>query len=159
MVEQKQTDHLSSIPSKILSALVRTAAENARSVHGFKYKEEIVPKLASLVFLVGGRWLYEVLQKNLGLPSISTLSKVTNSATQPVIEGEFCFKELKRHLEDGGYPPAVMISEDGTRILNRIRYDVSSNTIVGFVPPTLLYRTFNYVPLQSYIQQCYSRLF
>lgn len=101
LAEQKQTDHLSSIPSKILSALVRTAAKNTgRSVHGFRYKEEIVPKFSSLVFLVSGRWLYEVLQKNLGFPLISTLSKVTNSATQPVIERKFRFKELKRHLED-----------------------------------------------------------
>lgn len=42
---------------------------------------------------------------------------------------------LKRYLLGNGYPLAVFLSEDGTRLTPHIQYDPRSNTITGCVAP------------------------
>lgn len=44
-------------------------------------------------------------------------------------------KGLKRYLRANGYPLAVFLSEDGTRLTPHIQYDSRSNTITGCVAP------------------------
>lgn len=44
-------------------------------------------------------------------------------------------KGLKRYLVENGYPLAVFLSEDGTRLTQHIQYDSRSKTVTGCVAP------------------------
>ena len=123
-------------PNRMLSALIKTAQENCkRKKNGYRYNDEIVRKFGALMFLLGGRLQYEILQEAIGLPSVPSISIFIKNASAPVIEGEFRFEELKSYLSNRGLPPLVWISEDGTSIVNRIRYDPARDCIFGFKLP------------------------
>lgn len=61
--------------SRILSELVKTALTNAnRTPNNHKYSN-VLFDFAIYIFIMGGRALYEVLNANLPLPAVSTISK------------------------------------------------------------------------------------
>ena len=122
---------------KLLRSLVDAARVNVgRSKGGYRF-ESSLKQLFSYIYSVGGRFAYEVLQKNLGcaIPTISTICRTVSQFSLRVSEGLFRFKELREYLIENKYPLCVWISEDATRITSRIQYDPKTNQIVGFVPP------------------------
>lgn len=51
------------------------------------------------------------------------------------ISGQIDVAGLKQYLLQNGYPLEVMLSEDGTRVMQQVQYDSRSNTITGCVAP------------------------
>lgn len=122
--------------SNFLNALLDTAKSNEnKKVNRFD-SNSTLKSFASYLFVVGGRKFYEILHANLkkSLPSIATINRKI-STLETIPEGSFRFSTLKDYLLKRGYPLAVWISEDGTRINGKTEYDVASNSIVGFTPP------------------------
>ncbi|KAK3933050.1 HTH-type transcriptional regulator PrsX, partial [Frankliniella fusca] len=56
------------------------------------------------------------------------------SCSKPVKEGDFRFDELSEFLTQHKLPRKVYISEDGTRIVQKFLYDLTSDQIIGPVP-------------------------
>lgn len=52
-----------------------------------------------------------------------------------VVEGELRCKELSEYLNKLNAVKSVWLSEDATRIISKVHYDVSTNQLVGLVLP------------------------
>jgi len=91
-------------------------------------------KLSLYLFLTAGRLAYHTFVKNIpgGLPSITTVSREL-SESEKFPEGYVALRELKVFLEKKNLPNHVIISEDQTALVTRIRYWLSTNQIVGTV--------------------------
>lgn len=89
------------------------------------------------LYMMGGRRSYEGLQGNLrlGLPSVSTVVAGVRKVNEPTVEGQVRTKELKQFLLEREYGNAVFVSEDATRIVDRVEFDSRANRCVGFVGP------------------------
>ena len=123
--------------SYLLKLLMETAKKNSsREKHGRRYDLDL-KYFATYLFIVAGPFVYDFLQKNLSnsLPSISEVERTLASTAAPVKEGQFRFDELDKFLESHELPRKVFVSEDGTRILQRFLYDLTSDQIIGGVPP------------------------
>lgn len=119
----------------VLNLLVRTAKENQKTKqNGYRY-ENVIKQFSSYIFMLGGRLCYETLQKNIGLPSPSSISRYLKANGPVVTEGVLRCEELKTYLTDNNLPLYVWLSEDATRINGRIQYDSNTNQLIGFVLP------------------------
>lgn len=119
----------------MLDILVRCAKQQvSRSSNGFRY-ERCLKLIATYLYLVGGRILYDTLAANLPFPHISTIFREINSNVLSLLEGACRVHDLKKFLEAGNLKPCVWLSEDATRITGRVQHDSNTNQIVGFVLP------------------------
>lgn len=92
-------------------------------------------KDASLhLFMLTGPTAYGILQKNLAMPSLSTVRRRLGKE-DPVLEGEFQFQKIKKMMEENDEPLFVWIAEDDTKIVPRARYDINEDIIVGLELP------------------------
>lgn len=80
---------------------------------------------------------YKTLQANaVGLvPSISSTDKYIYRPNHVIFEGELRCDELLVYLKDRKQPLWVSLSEDATRIENRVQHDSRTNQLIGFVLP------------------------
>jgi hypothetical protein len=86
------------------------------------------------LFLTGGLKSYEVLQSNLPIPHARTINRYIE--TQPcALEGVLQVKELNQFLVENGYPKKIWISEDATKIVEKIVYDKTTNNLCGMNLP------------------------
>ncbi|CAG9820705.1 unnamed protein product [Phaedon cochleariae] len=136
----KNTDVTSSTELPNFLVFLKDAADlnsNKRS-KGNRYESKL--KLFSLyIFIVGGRLLYETLYNNLkkSLPSITTLHRYldTHQADMNIEEGIVRVEKLKEYLLKRKCPLKVFISEDQTALIKGVRYDSTTNRLIGFVSP------------------------
>lgn len=61
--------------SVILKEMIKTALRNAKYVKNSAQYTNIIRYFATYIYIIGGRSCYEVLYKNLPLPSVSTVCK------------------------------------------------------------------------------------
>ena len=123
--------------SYLLRMMMETAQKNAaREKHGQRYDIE-VKYFSVYLWIIAGPFVYDFLHKNMtgAIPSPSETQRTLASASEPVEEGQFRFTELSDFLNEQNLPRKVNISEDGTRILQKFVYDLTSNQIIGPVPP------------------------
>ncbi|KAK3928336.1 Calcium-binding protein 4 [Frankliniella fusca] len=122
--------------SNLLAILLESAKINAgKKARGRRYNNHTLREFCTLVFVLGGPQLYEILSKNLLLPSV-TVCRNNLVSNETIQEGVFRFHELKRYMLSQGYTTnKVLISEDGTVVNGRIEYDIKTNQLVGFVLP------------------------
>ena len=81
---------------------------------------------------------YNLVHQNMpkALPSLRTVQREVHNEYQTIPEGYFQFDGLEKFLTQHGISNKVVsISEDATRIINRIDYDSESDRLVGFVLP------------------------
>lgn len=122
----------------ILKKLLDNADSNLnRPKGGFRFSRDII-EFAKYFRMLSGRFAYETLQSNLNLalPSISTVDRHIHRSNHNIIEGVLRCEELRIYLIERECELVVSISEDATRIDNRVQYDRSTNQLVGFVQPT-----------------------
>ena len=121
----------------LLKKLIATAERNHnRNKHGFRYdRHEML--FASYVRMVTGPLAYETIQKNLegAMPSLPSTNRYIRKFNCHIIEGILRCDELKVYLEERNLPLVVSLSEDGTRIVDRVQYCAGTNQLIGFVPP------------------------
>lgn len=131
--ENKNESHTHYLLRKLLLA----ADQNVkRKKEGYRYDADMKLYAAYLRMLVGPM-AYEILQKNLdcSLPSLPSTNRYISSSQCHITEGILRCEELALYLLQRNIDPVVCISEDATRITNRVQYDSKSNQIVGFVLP------------------------
>jgi len=125
----------SEVTSTLLSMLVRCAEAKAKyKKNGFRY-ENSLKLIATYIFIVGGRILYDTLAANLPLPSVSTICCTINAYSGSFVEGACRVTDFKQFLQVRNLTSLVWLSEDATRITGRIQYDSSTNQLIRFVLP------------------------
>lgn len=92
---------------------------------------------AAYIRMLSGRLAYETLKANAchSIPSISAIDRYIASVESVSIEGVLRVDELAKYLHALNLPPFVALSEDATRVINRIQWDSRTNKIVGVVLP------------------------
>ncbi|KAJ6649759.1 hypothetical protein Bhyg_04999 [Pseudolycoriella hygida] len=97
--------------SAVLNCLVR-ASTRQKSVKGKtgQRHETSMKDFASYIFMLGGRLCYEILYKNIPLPSPTSIARNIHDTGSQIIEGVLRTNELKKYLEDRTM--TVWISED-----------------------------------------------
>ncbi|XP_062712958.1 uncharacterized protein LOC109406718 isoform X2 [Aedes albopictus] len=103
------------------------------SAKGARYTDEI-KNIGAYLYLLGGRKDYEELVVNLGLPSVSTIIHHIGKSCEKCIEGELRVIQLKNFLLKQGLPLFVFVSEDGTKLTPRVKYDITQNQVAGLCP-------------------------
>lgn len=130
------TDLHLNIPNFLKLLYDHTVRESYKLPKGRRSVEKI-KKFSTLAFIVGGRFLYEILSANLALPSPSSVNGYmqVDDCDARVFEGHLRAKELKAFLLRRHLPPYVWLSEDGTRIVDKIQYDGTTDQLIGMVLP------------------------
>ncbi|XP_062554392.1 uncharacterized protein LOC134219622 [Armigeres subalbatus] len=100
---------------------------------GARYTTES-KNIGAYFYLMGGKKDYEELVVNLGLPSLSTILRHIRKSCNKIVEGQLRIGKLLEFLEARNLPKIVFISEDGTKISPRVRYDIASDQIAGLCP-------------------------
>lgn len=87
--------------------------------------------------MLGGRLAYQTFKANAShsVPSLSAIDKYIGEVKSDVEEGVLRTGGLAKYLQDLNLPKIVSLSEDGTRIVDRIQFDKRTNQLVGFVLP------------------------
>lgn len=69
------------------------------------------------------------------LPTADAILKYMADRSPPLTEGALRVQELVNFIKKNNSEKNVWISEDATRISERLEYDARTNTIIGFVLP------------------------
>ena len=117
--------------------IVVNAEQNATKHPQGRRHSEGVKKFATSLFLYAGSMAYNLIHKNMptALPSLRTVQEAIHSQYHRISEGQFQFDELATFLNKYKAPSVIAISEDATRLLSRVEFDIESNRLVGFVLP------------------------
>lgn len=125
-------------PKNLLNRMIDTSAQNeSRPKQGYRYAVDY-KRFCVYNRVLSGRMPYNVLNSNLKgcFPSISSTNRYIHRSDHSVIEGELRVDELVNYLKERQQEMWVCLSEDGTRVENRIQYDLRTNQVIGFVLPT-----------------------
>lgn len=147
--------------SFILEQMIATAESNLlKDKNGLRYPDSI-RYFSTYIFLVCGRFCYEMLRSNLPMPSTKTICKsflidfkfvtsfiiiiirlnalivrcIDNNKSR-IVESKLRAKELSEYLNQMNCTKYVWISEDATAIISKVVYDPFTNQLIGIVPPT-----------------------
>lgn len=69
------------------------------------------------------------------VPNIRSIDRFIAKTKSNVTEGVLRTEELLQYLDDHNVPRVVSLSEDATKITNRVQYDPGSNQLIGFGLP------------------------
>lgn len=131
------TDNTNNGMPPLLNKLIESANFNGnRQPNGHRFDSSL-QKFSSYFRMLAGPLAYETIQKNLfgALPSISTTNRYIRKSHCQVREGVLRSNELLAYLKERNLPLVVSLSEDGSRIVDRVQYDSKSNQLIGFVLP------------------------
>lgn len=121
----------------LMGKMLETAENNAlRPKQGYRNNDDF-KRLVVYNRLLSGPTAYKSLQMNLDgcFPSISTTNRYIHRSDHAIVEGVLRTDELSAYLEARKQPMWVVLSEDATRVDNRLQYDSRTNQIIGFVLP------------------------
>lgn len=133
------------IHPSFLQQLIEQSVKNHQGKK-LEYAEQM-KKIALYIFMLTGPLAYQLLQKNLPLPSISTVRLQLGKET-PTQEGAFQVELIKQEMTANHEPMFVWVAEDDTKITSRLRYNVHDDTIMGLELPM----DQNGVPTQSFLK-------
>lgn len=121
--------------NNFMKTILESAKQNSkRNPQGKRYEYELKLFCAHL-YVISGLMAYEILFKNIGnLPSPSTLNRLIAQETI-VQEGELNINGLLKYFKEKRLPKVLWISEDQTKIVERVRYNETHNTLQGLVSP------------------------
>lgn len=155
ILEEKGPHYLDGIAQSIQSAKQKNIKQNQSRTHkfierlthqanrnhdrrkpGYRFDDD-VKMFATYIRILGGPLCYGVLQANLpcALPSLQTTNRYIHKSHFKVNEAVLRSHELLLYLKDRNLPMVVTLSEDATRIVERIQYDRHTNQIIGFTLP------------------------
>lgn len=119
----------------LLKKMLIAAEKNSmRSKQGYRYGNDI-KRLAVYNRILAGPMAFKSLQLNLDgcFPSISTTNRYIHRSDHAIIEGDLRIDELLVYLKERKQELFVIISEDATRVDNKIHYDARTNQLIGYV--------------------------
>lgn len=121
----------------LLNVMSHASHENSnRPKQGYRYNNDF-KRFCVHNRLLSGQKAFKTLQSNLigCFPSISTTNRYIHRADHAIVEGDLRVDELLVYLTTRNQPLWVALSEDATRIENRLQYDSRTNQIIGFCLP------------------------
>lgn len=133
-IERNRADVL--LMPNFLADMVQHEAKNRKlSKHAASYSL-YMQNVALYIFTLAGRKAYETIHLNLQktLPSLTTLKRLLRKKSS-MAEGQFRFDFIKTQLEQKGEPLFVIASEDDTKISERLRYNYSTDEVLGLQLP------------------------
>lgn len=117
----------------------------------------IIQDFSTYIYILCGRYCYEVISRNLPMPQASTICKYQkyfqslkigmtlifintvdyiHQKKVKVNEGELRCEGLVAYLQSIQAPKYVWLSKDGSGIIPKVTYDVASNLLIGLnLPP------------------------
>lgn len=113
---------------------MENAYKNEVGYKGNRYEEEI-KEIASYCYIRGGKFFYNFLSINLSLPELSTVRRFMSDEMNLLYEGEMQFDFICDFMRSNNIKMQVGIFEDGTKINEKIDYDVQNNSLIGLVAP------------------------
>jgi len=130
--KKKITENSTEFLSKIWDAVER----KSKTKHGRidKYDESL-KQFCTYLYVIAGKLAYETLSANLCLPSVATVKQYIQSSNNSIIEGCVRAKEMSQFLAKWELQRNVWLSEDGTKVVNKIQLDEATDQIVGLVLP------------------------
>lgn len=96
--------------------------------------DEYLVDLGAYFYINVGPAIYELLQRNAGFPSRSTVLRRLG-AEEPIVEGQLQTKQVSENLERLKLSKYIWISVDETKIQPAITYDSRSDSIMGLKLP------------------------
>lgn len=96
---------------------------------------DIVKKIATYIYIRGGKSLFEFLQANIVLPDLGGLKIYMKNELNVIEENKLRFDELHQYLAANDYPFEVHVFEDGTRITSKVEYCPDTNKLIGLNAP------------------------
>lgn len=120
-----------------LTKLLSTANRNTnRKKEGYRYDRDI-QLYASYIRMIAGPLAYETLQRNLeaALPSLPSTNRYIREYNCHIVEGILRCEELRIYLSERKLPMTISLSEDATRVIDKVQYDPNTNQLIGFVLP------------------------
>lgn len=141
---KSNAQNLSNQPSSpsqyLLTKLLLSADRNSsREKEGYRYDSEI-KLFASYIRMIAGPLAYETIQRNLegAIPSLVSTNRYIRQShchiREDIREGILRCEELRIYLVERKLPMTVSLSEDATRIIEKVQYDPNTNQLFGFVP-------------------------
>ncbi|CAF1440391.1 unnamed protein product, partial [Adineta steineri] len=115
---------------------INTITNNlTKSSNHFRYSDKVKDFALSL-YILGGKLTYEFIRLNIpgSLPSLTMLTTLILNSNSEISEAEFRSDQLQSHFENLNLQYAF-ISEDGTGIIKKIKYDSITNKFIGFPTP------------------------
>ncbi|CAF1140203.1 unnamed protein product [Rotaria magnacalcarata] len=156
--DNSSSNNNSSINNLFISSFIDTIANNiVKSKQGQCY-DDSMKKFAILLYTFGGKLAYQLVRINIigALPSLSTLSRLMSNTDTIITEGRFRIMALKQYT-DSLNAKFGFCSEDCTGVIKKIKYDVTTNSFVGFVtkfsngiPIPEYYKTDSYEQLKAW---------
>jgi len=146
--ENTNLNNNSDSKQSFLSSFIDNITNNlSRSKRNYQYNES-VKRFALLLYILGGKLTYELIRINLAgaLPHFVTLERLILNSNYSLNEGEFQFDKLKQYLNDNNVQFGFA-SEDCTGVIRKIKYDVKTNSFIGFSTPFD-----NGIPILQYYQ-------
>lgn len=135
--ETDQKHQIAPEPQNLLNKMMNAAITNSlRPRQGYRYNNDL-KSFCVYNRILSGPMAFKTLHLNLKgcFPSISTTNRYIHRADYAIIEGDLRVNKLLNYLNERKQPLWVCLSEDATRLENRLQYDSSTNQIVGFVLP------------------------
>lgn len=122
-------------PKFLIDMMTHAHNNSSRTKNNFRYSERM-KEIALYIFTLAGPLAYTTLQLNLTgvLPSLSSV-KNSLSKHESVKEGTFRFNEIKERIIQRGENLFVHISEDDTKLSERLRYDSKTDQVLGLQLP------------------------
>lgn len=146
----------------LLSAFVENVTVNLQLRQNNLRYSDLIRQFALSLYLLGGRNCYEFARLNITglLPSLTTVqAQIASSKYERIHEGTFHFDSLVQFLSIGGCK-VCFCAEDATGVIQKVTYDASMKTFVGFVarledgrPQAAYFRTDSYQELQGWFAQ------
>lgn len=128
----------SSHPQNLLEKMNVIAKKNSlRPKQGYRYDDDY-KRFCVYNRIMAGPTAFNLLHLNLDgcFPSVSTTNRYIHRSDHAIVEGELRVDELLSYLKDRKLPLWVSLSEDATRVENKVKYDSRTNQIIGFILPT-----------------------
>lgn len=82
-----------------------------------------------------GKSFYNFFSENMKLPHIRTVQNFMHKDLPPLLPNCFDFDGLKKFIFDRNLSTSVSLSGDAAKIVENVRYDSKTNTIVGLTSP------------------------
>ncbi|CAF3373776.1 unnamed protein product [Rotaria sp. Silwood2] len=144
--------------SLFTSSFIDTITNNIiKSEQGQRYND-FIKKFSILLYTLGRKLAYQFVRMNIAgaLQSLTTLSTLMSNTDSMIVEGRFRFIALKQYT-DSVNTKYGFCSEDCTDVIKKVKYDVTTNSFVGFVtkfsngiPISEYYKTDSYEQLKTW---------
>ena len=122
--------------NSFLKTLINNITSNSKkSKNNYRYNTK-VQNFAQALYIMAGRNTYEYIRLNLpgAVPSITSVDGFITKAGGKIVEGEFRYDALSDLQTSNNYQLAVC-SEDCTGVIQKVVYEASTNTFIGFSTP------------------------